>query len=912
MLFLATNWKCEETRKRHKFMFKTSKYKHIQCQNYKVEEWYPDVKTSNGGPEVTMMVATSTYLALNWQSAGAGSIGCIPLTERGKRKAEPTFCKGHTAEIVDMISCPFNDNLIFSCSGDGTIKGWELPFPTAMSKTISPCCSLEGHRRKVDVIAHNYGAPVIASASSDGYVKLWDYVKQSEVKSIENKDTVFSMDWQYDGNVMILTGKDKKLKVVDFRAGSVVKTYAAHEGTKMSCARYVGKEEPFVFSVGFDRTQSRQMGVFDLRTDKAVCLKPFPGTSSVCKPIVDLDTSLMYISGRGDSLVKIYEFDAKNKMFISELATQNTGEALKGISLLPKRAVHVNQCEINTLLRLGNGKVSKAGSYIIRRASMKYQDDLYPDTLWVGESLSADDYLSGKDAKPKEVSLQCVFGDQKALWDAYESNEVKEAKKAAEEEKKRLAEEEQKKVEEAQRAEEEKNRIIHKAPQIIRSTHFRHINIKAFNKNTNIIDLKMNTTTSQSLVKCNKKWVGVPWTGVGKIALWPADKPGKMTNPIFCDNGGNVTDFMFDLFNDDKVYICGEDGKIRVFLAEAESAQKVQEINAHPRKIVSINANPFISNCVITVGAEPSIRMWDVANESLIKEITGFGEQIGNISFSSTGERMAVSCKDHKLYIVDLRKGEIETSIEVPQNGGKGFMCAWCGRKERVFTVGFSKSSQRMYSLVDVKEMKVMHTSPIDTESAVMTPIYDEDINVVFLIGRGSKTLHCFEVTDEDPYVFPLNISTFDDVVNGFDVSHKEEVDVKKSEVMRLTLLIGEPPSAVSKNSVIVPRVKLNFFQDDIFPDTRRKVPTYTPEEWIEGKVKDVEYISLQPEGMIKLSEAPSESERAKYSYEQERKRIEKEEEDKRNAAIFDRVLDSMNEKRDTFEYSDSPEWSDD
>ncbi|EKE41917.1 hypothetical protein ENUP19_0057G0013 [Entamoeba nuttalli] len=896
-------------------MFKTSKYKHLQCQDYKSDCWYPDIRTSDGGAEVTMIAGTSTYLALNWKSTGAGVIGCIPLNNTNKRKEEPLFCKGHSGSIIDIIACPFNDNLIFSSSQDCTVKGWNLPFPTKLGETITPSFSLQGHKKKVDVIAHHYAAPLIASAGSDNLIKLWDYQNQNEVCSIGTKDICYSLSWSYEGDVLVSMGKDKKLNVIDFRQGKIVKEYQAHEGNKLSCGRFVNKNSPFVFTVGFDRMQNRQFGIFDLRQDKPCCIKPFPSSSSICKPIVDIDTSLIYLCGRGDSIIKVYEFDSTNKNYISELTQQNAGESLKGIALLPKRAVHVHDCEINTLLRVGNNKVSKNGSYVIRRASTKYQSDLYPESIWVGANQTVEEFMKGENKKPKEVSLECIFDSKGALDAAYEPEDVKEQKKIEKEKKETEEREKKEKEEELKRIEEEKNRVVHKAPKIIRSTHFRHINTRAFNKNTNIIDCKVNTNNSQSLIKVNTKWVGIPWTGIGKVAVWPLEKSGKMIDPIFCDNGGNINDFTFDPFDDNILYIGGEDGKIKVFSIAPEGATKIKEVQAHNRKINGLYVNPFVKNCVISIGTEPCLKVWDIEKGESLFDVTGFGDNINNISFSWDGERIAVSCKDHIVRIINCRNGNIESQCEVPQNGGKGFLVCWCGRIEKLFTVGFNKMSQRGYSLIDIKDnMKVINTTVIDTESSILTPIYDEDLNVCYLIGRGAKTMHCFEITDESPFVHSLNISTFNDVVYGFDKFHKQCCDVKKAEIMHLVLLNGEPPSVISQTSVYVPRVRLEYFQDDIYPETRKNEAVYTIEEWMNGVQKDIPYISLQPEGMKKLSEAPAENERAKYSYEQERKRIEKEEEEKRNAAIFDRVFERMNEKRDTFDpiEDDSESWSDD
>jgi len=57
---------------------------------------------------------------------------------------------------------------------------------------------------------------------------------------------------------------------------------------------------------------------------------------------------------------------------------------------------------------------------------------------------------------------------------------------------------------------------------------------------------------------------------------------------------------------------------------------------------------------------------------------------------------------------------------------------------------------------------------------------------------------------------------------------------------------------------VTVPRTRMEFFQDDVYPATRSNVPALQSEEWFSGQTKLPELVSLQPQGMKKLSEAPA------------------------------------------------------
>ena len=897
-------------------MFKNSKYKHLNCQEYKSDKWYPDLRTNNGGPEMTMIASSWTYLAVNWMSSGAGIIGCIPITTTNKRKQDPLFLKGHSGTIIDIISCPFDDNLFFSSSQDCTIKGWKLPYPTQLGQSISPSLNLVGHKKKVDCISHHFSAPLIASSGSDNLIKLWDYNNQSEISSIQMKDMSYSLDWNYMGDTMIAMGKDKKLHVIDFRTNSVVKEYQSHEGNKIASAKFVSKTDPYVFSIGFDRMMNRQNGVYDLRQDKPLSIKAFPGGSSICKPIVDIDTSIIYCCGRGDNIVKIYEFDPNNKMYVSELTQQNAGESLKGISVMPKRSVNVSNCEINSILRLGNNRATRTGAYITRRASTKFQADLYPETLWVGNSMTVEEYQNGENKMPNELNLEEMFYKKMTQEIAYESDEIKEQKRIEKEQKEE--EEKQRKIaeEEEKKRQEEESRVVYKGPQIVRSTHFRHTNCRPFNKNQNIIDCKVNVN-NQQLLRVNKQWVGIPWTGIGKIAVWPIGKSGKMINPIFCDYGGNIADFFFDPFNDNKLYIGGEDGRIKVYVIEENKATKIKDFQAHQRRITSIVPNTFVENCILSTGAEPCIKMWDIENEEVIVTMEGFGDNINNISMNSTGDRIAVSSKDKKVRIFNLRNGEMTHEIEVAQCGGKGFMTCWAGHNNQIITVGFNRMSQRSYSLINILEdkLEILHTQTLDNESAVITPIYDEDLNICYFIGKGSRTMQCFEITEEKPYIHALNIIRFNETVFGFDHFKKEDCNVKEVEIMHLVLLTGEPPSTICRNTIYVPRVRTNYFQDDIYPPTRKIVPLYTIDEWKSGEEKIADYISLQPFGMEKLSDAPPENERAKYSYAQEQKRIQEEEEFKKNMNLFDRIRETMMQQEDSSD-EDKPisedSWSDD
>jgi coronin-7 len=64
----------------------------------------------------------------------------------------------------------------------------------------------------------------------------------------------------------------------------------------------------------------------------------------------------------------------------------------------------------------------------------------------------------------------------------------------------------------------------------------------------------------------------------------------------------------------------------------------------------------------------------------------------------------------------------------------------------------------------------------------------------------------------------------------------------------------------------------MEFFQDDLFPPIRdTRSPLLNVDEWISGQTKEPSLLSLQPQGMKPLSEAPQDTKAKKYDFNAER-----------------------------------------
>jgi coronin-1B/1C/6 len=96
---------------------------------------------------------------------------------------------------------------------------------------------LSGHKKRVDVVQfHPTAYHIIASGSTDKSVKIWDIEagiiphnlpfisKGKEQLSLDSlhTDVVNSLSWNYNGSLLATVSKDKKIRVIDPRANSVI------------------------------------------------------------------------------------------------------------------------------------------------------------------------------------------------------------------------------------------------------------------------------------------------------------------------------------------------------------------------------------------------------------------------------------------------------------------------------------------------------------------------------------------------------------------------------------------------------------------------------------------------------------------------------------------------------------------
>ncbi|XP_053851244.1 notchless protein homolog 1 isoform X3 [Vidua macroura] len=113
---------------------------------------------------------------------------------------------GHQALINQVLFSP-DTRIIASASFDKSIKLWD-------GRTGKYLTSLRGHVSAVYQIAWSADSRLLVSGSSDSTLKVWDAkTKKLAVDLPGHADEVYAVDWSPDGQRVASGGKDKCLRI---------------------------------------------------------------------------------------------------------------------------------------------------------------------------------------------------------------------------------------------------------------------------------------------------------------------------------------------------------------------------------------------------------------------------------------------------------------------------------------------------------------------------------------------------------------------------------------------------------------------------------------------------------------------------------------------------------------------------
>jgi len=392
---------------------RSSKFRHVFGTPAKKEQTYDGVKPSRSAWDSNKVCSSGKWIGCIWDASGGGAFAVLSASKMGKLGQFP-LVTGHSGEVLDLEFSPFTDNLIASSSEDGYIKLWKIPEEGITENLETPVQTLSGHKRKVGTVNFNPIAEnVIATTSNDYVVKIWDVeTGQSKHDVTGHVDIIQSSCWNYNGSQYATASKDKKIRLIDPRANSIVGEVEAHQGVKGMRVCYLGSKG-LLFSMGFSKTSERQFNLWDpKKLDTPIRNENIDTMAGILMPFWDNDCNVLYLAGKGDGNIRYYEV-VDEAPYVHYLSEFKSASPQRGMGWTPKLAVDLNNCEIARMLKLTATAIEPI-SFTVPRKSDQFQDDLYPPTFSGTPSLTEEEWESGKNADPKMIQLSPGFVAPKA------------------------------------------------------------------------------------------------------------------------------------------------------------------------------------------------------------------------------------------------------------------------------------------------------------------------------------------------------------------------------------------------------------------------------------------------------------------------------------------------------------------
>ncbi|KAJ8398767.1 hypothetical protein AAFF_G00419640 [Aldrovandia affinis] len=902
--------------------FKTSKFKNTTPKVPKKDGWISNIRAGSFTSLGSHIKSSCKLVAFNTEQAGGGILGLASLDAGSDGKWTVSHVPCHADQVTDFDFSPFDDYMLATCSADETVKVWRLcePGQDQPSSAEVTLCPREG--RLETVLFHPTSSGLLALGSSLA-AQVWDSSRDAPLAALEqHPDQLQGLTWKQDGSLLATSCKDKKLRVFDPRAQlTPVQSAVGHDNNKDS--RILWLNDDHILTTGFNQIRERELRLWDSRKlGSSLAHRSLGVSSGTLIPLFDPDSGLLVVSGKGDSVIDCFEV-TDTEPFLSEVSHCLTEAPSRGVAMAPKLALDVSSCEVLRVLQLTDSFIVPVSYHVPRKSGQDFHADLYPDTVGQTPAMSAEEWWQGENRQVQRVSLH---PDKRPKPGATATNK-----------------EPAKKVLSSGRSKEEvpTGCSTSSSPMTTPSSSAAPSRSPSSTSGLSsgfLPSPSQSTRAIQSMLGPSSKFrhiqgncdgfcangerVAVPLSVAGgQIAVFELSRPGKLPDTALptVQNTVSVADLCWDPFDTHRLVVAGEDAKIRVWrLPKGGLVETLTEpecvLRGHTEKIYSVKFHPLASGLLASSSYDLSLRLWDLDAGQEVKLLKGHQDQIFGVAWSPDGQFLASVCKDGKVRIYDPRKSAEPTQEGPGPEGHRGARVVWVLGGQYLLVSGFDSRSERQLYLYSAQSLSSgpVATASTDVSPSTLIPFYDPDTSVVILTGKGDTRVYIFEIESEAPHFLECSFFNSSEPHKGLSFLPKTECNVHDVEIARALRL---SKTTIEPVAFRVPRVKKEFFQDDVFPETAVWwESSLTASAWLSGSNGQHRKISLQPKDMTPVSEAPKEAPVRKYmpsSYYLEEKTDEQKKEELLSAMVAKLGNREDPLPQESFQGVDEDEWDD-
>lgn len=387
------------------------KYRHMYGTEYPKASTFFNLTPQLASADSPLIACSDKYWAIPYQGGG-GPVYVSLLSKYGKVEPTCPLINGHKSSVLDISFSPFHSNIMATGSTDSTVKIWSLPdledqvsmSPLFESDAIA---SFSTHRNSVRTCNfHPTVEGLVVTSSLDMTVRLHDIhagveVSCTELEGVAEGGQVNSVSFNYDGSLLSLACKDRVVRIMDPRANKITLSTPTNSilGRNLgACWCYNGPSNSSIVTVSSSSSGLRQMNLWDPRMmNQSLQTISIDNASGQLFPIFDEDSQVVYLAGKGDTIIRYYELfhpENSNPNIMKANEFQTSKDPIAGICMLPKRTCNVKNVEVSKFLKLTTDAVIPISFVVPRADSLKqyFQDDIFSPTRSKTTSVSIEEW----------------------------------------------------------------------------------------------------------------------------------------------------------------------------------------------------------------------------------------------------------------------------------------------------------------------------------------------------------------------------------------------------------------------------------------------------------------------------------------------------------------------------------------
>ncbi|MBE9212932.1 hypothetical protein IQ247_09560 [Plectonema cf. radiosum LEGE 06105] len=543
--------------------------------------------------------------------------------------AVPNTLGGH-ANWVNGVSFSPNGKMLASASSDNTVKLWN-------SETGKEIRTLTGHIKIVKGVSFSPNGKMLVSASSDRTIKLWDAYTGKLIKTLTgHTDSVNGISFSPDGKTIASASGDNTVKLWNTDTGELIKILARHTNFVLSIS--FSPDGKTIASASADNT----IKLWDADTGKEI--KTLRGHQNVVREVSFSANGKTLASASDDKTVKLWNTDSGEP--IKTLAGHKS--EVYGISFSPDGKILASASR-DKMVKLWNTDSGEPIKTLIGHRSTVYGVSFSRDgktiasasadntvKLWNTDSdepiktlVGHTNWVNGASFSPNAKMLASASGDNTVkLWNTDTGELIKTL-----------------------------------------TEHKNYVYAASFSPNGKIL---------------------ASASGDQTVKLWDADT-GKLIKTLT----GHKNEVRELSFNPNVKILASASGDQTIKLWDTDSGKLIKTLIGHGNAVYGVSFSPD-GKILASASGDTTVKLWNTDSGKVIKTLTGHTSEVLGVSFSPDGKILASASRDTTVKLWNTDSGELIQTLA--EHG------------DTVFGVSFSPDGKILVSASADKTVKLWDT----------------------------------------------------------------------------------------------------------------------------------------------------------------------------------------------------------